>query len=79
MISLTLEKEIFGLTEDNINQLLQYAKFLKLNNQNEGHYSVSVKKNSDGNHKRKIGALADDFVSVSSDFDDTLEGLEEYI
>ena len=75
----TIEKEIYGLTEDNILQLFQYAKFLKLNNKDEGHYAMSVKKEDSKSHKRKLGVLANGFVSVASDFDDTLEGLEDYV
>ena len=74
-----MEKEIYGLTEGNILQLFQYAKYLKFNNISEGNYAVSIKEGVENKPKRRFGALADGFISIADDFDDTLEGLEDYV
>ena len=67
-----LEKETEGMSEDMLMQLVEYAKYL----------NYSIKKDdtsADANSKRKIGVLASEFVSISDDFDDCLDGWEDYV
>ena len=78
-MAVSIANELCGLTEDNVVQLFQYAKFLKQNNPVEGTYTVYVSNGVKKSPKRQIGALKEGFVSIASDFDDTLTGLEDYV
>lgn len=66
-----LEKEIEGMSEEMLMQLVDYAEFL----------NYTIKKetiDADSKPKRKIGVLASEFLSISDDFDDCLDGWEDY-
>ena len=73
MASDILQKEIMGLSEADINLLIEYARYLK--------YRVSIPTNNDfgASSKRKIGFLAEAFVSISPDFDETPDCMKEYV
>ena len=73
MASDVLQKEIVGLSEADINLLVEYARYLK--------YRVSIPANSVSGSasKRKIGFLAEAFVSISPDFDETPDCMKEYV
>ncbi len=73
MASDVLQKEIVGMSEADINLLIEYARYLK--------YRVSIPANnvSASTSKRKIGFLADAFVSISPDFDETPDCMKEYV
>lgn len=78
-----LKKEVIGLSDDRLAQVIDFIRFLKSSNtQTSATPSISfVYEANDGNQsaKRSIGFMADDFVSISSDFDTCLEGMEEYV
>ena len=73
MASDVLQREIVGLSEADINLLIEYARYLK--------YRVSIPANnvSGTASKRKIGFLAEAFVSISPDFDETPDCMKEYV
>ena len=60
-----LQKEIVGLSEEDINLLIEYARYLKYR------VSLPVTNASASTAKRKIGFLSEAFVSISPDFDET--------
>ena len=68
-----LQKEIIGLGEDDLNLLISFARFLRYKTDN-----VSLQENKPAK-KRKIGFLADAFVSISPDFDETPDCMLEYV
>ena len=55
---------------EQMERLLKYAMLLSQNSKTDP---------DSGIHKRSIGRYSAGFVSVSEDFDDTLEGLEDHI
>lgn len=74
----TLKKEVIGLPDDKLDLLIDFARFLK--QEFSGMRESGIK--SDGIDKareREIGFMAEDFVSIAPDFDDCIEGLEDYI
>lgn len=73
MASDVLQKEIIGLREDDINLLIEYARFLK-----HRVTSRSIVPNTTKN-KRQIGFMSNAFVSIAPDFDETPDCLKEYV
>ena len=71
MATETLQRELIGLKDDDIDQLLEFIQFLK--------YRHMKEKPSERPHKRKMGVLADDFIFISPDFDETPDGMEDYL
>ena len=69
----SLREAVIGLPDDKILQLIEYAKFLK--------QSIEKKGESDGKKKfkREIGCMKEGFISISPDFDDCIEGWEDYV
>ena len=78
-----LKKEVIGLSDDRLAQVIDFIRFLKSSNTKASATpSIGfVYEAKDGNQsaKRSIGFMADDLVSISSDFDTCLEGMEEYV
>ena len=70
----TLKEEIASLSEDKILLLLDFARFLKQEDLHSGETQTNMV-----HKKRKIGFMAEDFISISPDFDTCLEGMEEYV
>ena len=69
-----LKSELDGLPDESVLKVLEYVHFLKYTDQaGPAHPSMPRRLN------RKFGTLADRFVSIAPDFDDTMEGLEEYL
>ncbi len=70
MIYDSLREAVIGLPDDKILQLIEYAKFLKQN--------IGKKVESGAKKKiiREIGCMKEGFISISSDFDDCIEGWE---
>lgn len=78
-----LKREVIGLPDDRLAQVIDFIRFLKSNN-NQASVTPSISfvcevKDGKPSAKRSIGFMADDFVSISSDFDTCLEGMEEYV
>ena len=61
-----LQKEIVGLREDDINLLIEYARYLKFRPKND-----TPETDNKPAKKRKIGFMAESFVSIAPDFDET--------
>lgn len=73
-----LYKEIVGLSDDKLNLLIEFARFLKQGDLKK----VCLKSTTEEpihDNVRKVGVMADKFVYISPDFDDCLEGLEDYV
>ncbi|MBR6229914.1 MAG: hypothetical protein IKQ97_09275 [Eubacterium sp.] len=68
-----LKQEVIGLTDDKMKELIDFARFLK-----GADRSIFLYK-PDNSVKREVGMISEDFISISPDFDTSLEGLEEYI
>ena len=68
----SLREVVIGLPDDKLIQLIEYANFLK--------QSIANKSDGSGKKKvkRKIGAMKEGFISISPDFDDCIEGWEDY-
>lgn len=77
MATEALQKEIAGLPESDINILLEFAHFLRSRFENS--QMVEDVDNNVTYPKRKLGFLADTFISISPDFDDLPECLKEYV
>ena len=82
-----LKKEVIGLSDDKLEQLIDFARFLK-QSMSESIKRTDSKVENDvnvltqiksSNVKREIGFMSNDFVSISPDFDICMEGLEEYM
>lgn len=82
-----LKKEVIGLSDDKLEQLIDFARFLKQSMsesikrtdskvENDVHVLTQIESS---NVKREIGFMSNDFVSISPDFDICMEGLEEYM
>ena len=70
----TLREEIVGLSEEKLSLLLDFARFLKQEDVHLGEDSANTNP-----IRRKIGFMAEDFISIAPDFDTCLEGMEEYV
>ena len=72
----TLMKEAQELPDDMIEQAVEYIRFLKymLEKKQAEHFS-----DSDGMFHRTVNPLADDFISIADDFDETPECMKEYM
>ncbi len=70
-----LIKEAKDLSEDKIEQVIEFMRFLKYSAQNE------QKKPTNNNiaFHRSINPLADEFIMMAENFDETPECFKEYI
>ena len=77
----TLYKEVIGLPDDKLNLLIDFARFLKqdVNNSENAFSKSTITDNSFSNKERAIGLLADDFIFIAPDFDECIDGLEDYV
>ena len=72
----TLVKEAKDLPEDMIEQVIEFMRFLKYTSKKEqAKRSIS---NSMTFH-RTVNPLADEFIAIAEDFDETPECFKEYI
>ena len=77
-----LRKEVIGLSDDGMAQLIAFARFLKqemshINKTDSLTSVINIQKEPSKN--RKIGFMADEFISIAPDFDTCIEGLEDYV
>ena len=66
-----LVRESTGLPEQYVQMAVSYIQFLQ--------YQYSTTAEEVPVSRRKLGMMADRFVSISDDFDETPEGFEEYL
>ena len=72
----TLIREAKDLPEDMREQVIEFMRFLKYASKKEQtNHSI----NNSITFHRSINPLADDFISISEDFDETPECFKEYI
>ncbi len=72
----TLVREAKDLPEDMIEQVIEFMRFLKYASKKE-HTKRSI---SNGvTFHRSVNPLADEFISIAEDFDETPECFEGYI
>lgn len=72
----TLVREAKDLPEDMIEQVIDFMRFLKYTSKKEqAKHSIS----NDSTFCRTVNPLADEFISISEDFDETPECFKEYI
>ena len=72
----TLVKEAKDLSEDMIEQVIEFMRFLKYTSK-KGQAKQFI--NNDASFHRSINPLADEFISIAEDFDETPECFKEYI
>ena len=70
-----LVKEVAGMNEDQVLQLLAFARFLKYGTQPATDYAASEDQSG---WKRHPGLLAGQ-IWMADDFDETPDGFEEYM
>lgn len=72
----TLVREAKDLSEDMIEQVIDFVRFLKYVSQKE-----QTKHSIDNSmtFRRSINPLADEFIAMAEDFDETPECFKEYI
>ena len=68
-----LKREVIGLSDEKMLELIDFARFLKGVNHPAYLYTAP------NNTQREIGFMSEDFVFITPDFDTCLEGLEEYV
>lgn len=72
----TLVREAKDLPEDMIEQVIDFMRFLKYTSKKEQTtHSIS----NDITFRRSVNPLADDFISIAEDFDETPECFKEYL
>lgn len=72
----TLLKEAKDLPEDMIEQVIDFMRFLKYTSKKEQtKHSIS----NDITFRRSVNPLADEFISIAEDFDETPECFREYL
>ena len=72
----TLIKEAKDLPEDLINQVIEFMRFLKHTSKEEpAKHSIS----NGMTFHRSVNPLADDFIAISDDFDETPACFKEYL
>lgn len=72
----TLVREAKDLPEDMIVQIINFMRFLKYASKKEQtEHSIS----NDVTFRRSVNPLADEFISIAEDFDETPECFKEYI
>lgn len=72
----TLVKEAKDLPEDMIEQIIDFMRFLKqVSRKEQVNHSIS----HDTVFQRSVNPLADEFISMAEDFDETPECFKEYM
>ena len=72
----TLVREAKDLPEDMIVQIINFMRFLKYASKKEQtEHSIS----NDITFRRTVNPLADEFISIAEDFDETPECFKEYV
>ncbi len=72
----TLVREAKDLPEDMIVQIINFMRFLKYTSKKEQtEHSIS----NDITFRRTVNPLADEFISIAEDFDETPECFKEYL
>lgn len=72
----TLVREAKDLSEDLIEQVIEFMRFLKYASKQR----QTGRSAADGTtFQRSINPLADDFIAIAEDFDETPECFKEYI
>ncbi len=72
----TLVREAKDLPEDMIEQVIEFMRFLKYASKKEQtKYSI----NNGVTFHRSVNPLADEFISMADDFDETPECFKEYL
>lgn len=72
----TLVREAKDLPEDMIEQVIDFMRFLKYTSKRE---PTKYSTNNDAVFRRTVNPLADEFISMAEDFDETPECFKEYI
>lgn len=72
----TLVREAKELPEDMIEQVIEFMRFLKYASKKE---QTKHSTSDDIAFHRSVNPLADEFVSIAEDFDETPECFKEYI
>ena len=72
----TLVKEAKDLSEDMMEQVIEFMRFLKYTSRNDkAKHFIS----DDIAFQRSVNPLADEFIAIAEDFDETPECFKEYI
>ena len=71
----TLVKEARDLPEDMIEQIIEFMRFLKSSKKEQAERSIS----NNVTFHRSVNPLADEFICIAEDFDETPECFKEYI
>lgn len=72
----TLVREAKDLPEDMIEKIIEFMRFLKYTSDKEQtKYAIG----NDITFHRSMNPLADDFIAIADDFDETPECFKEYI
>ena len=71
----TLVKEAKDLPEDMIEQVIEFMRFLKSSKKEQTKCSMS----NSMTFRRSVNPLADEFIAIAEDFDETPECFKEYI
>lgn len=72
----TLIREARDLPEDLIEQVIDFMRFLKYTSKKE---QAKPSISNDVVFRRSVDPLADEFISIAEDFDETPECFKEYI
>lgn len=72
----TLVREAKDLPEDMIEQVIEFMRFLKYASKKE---QTKHSKNSGITFHRSVNPLADEFIAIAEDFDETPECFKEYV
>ncbi len=72
----TLVREAKDLPEDMIEQVIEFMRFLKYASKKE---PVKHTVSSGITFHRSVNPLADEFISIAEDFDETPECFKEYV
>ena len=72
----TLVREARDLPEDMIEQVIDFMRFLKYTSKKE---QTKPSISTDVVFRRSVNPLADEFISIAEDFDETPECFKEYI
>lgn len=76
MIYDTLVQEAKELPEDMIEQVIDFMRYLKYASANE---QAKPSMGNDASFRRSVNPLADDFIAIAEDFDETPECFKEYL
>ena len=72
----TLVKEAKDLSEDMMEQVIEFMRFLKYTSRKEQtKHSESI----GSTFHRSVSPLADEFIAIAEDFDETPECFKEYV